>query len=132
MNRKSWLLLLSGLIGFLGVLLGATGKHALKEEVESKLYQNFETGLKYHQVHGVALLAIALGSLVVPGKTRASRLQASGWLMFAGLILFSGSLYLLAFTGSEIFGRVTPFGGTLIMASWLVLSWAAATPDQTS
>ena len=132
MNRKTVLLFVAGLVGFLGILLGAAGKHALKDKTESDLYQNFETGLKYHQVHGVALLAVALGCLVMPGQKRASRLQVSGWLMLAGIILFSGSLYLLAFTGAEAFGRVTPFGGTLLMVSWLGLCWVAAARDQTS
>jgi len=132
MNRKTVLLLLAGIVGFLGVLLGAAGKHALKEKAGTELYRNFETGLKYHQVHGVALLAVALGSLVITGEGRSKRLRVSGWLLLSGIVVFSGSLYILAFTGSTGFGRVTPVRGILLMLGWLSLCWVAASRDQTS
>ncbi|MBT6463472.1 MAG: DUF423 domain-containing protein [Opitutae bacterium] len=132
MNRKTVLLFLAGIVGFLAVALGASGKHALKEKVGTELYRNFETGLKYHQVHGVALLAVALGSLVVPGEVRSKRLRVSGWLLLSGIVVFSGSLYLLSFTGATRLGGITPFGGILLMLGWLSLCWAATSRDQTS
>ena len=132
MNRKTVLLFLAGIVGFLAVALGASGKHALKEKAGTELYRNFETGLKYHQVHGVALLAVALGSLVVPGKVRSKRLRVSGWLLLSGIVVFSGSLYLLSFTGATRLGGITPFGGILLMLGWLSLCWAATSRDQTS
>lgn len=125
MTRKTVLLLLAGVVGFLGIVLGAAGKHAFEGKAESQLYGNFETGLKYHQVHGVALLAVALGGLAATGQKQAARLRVSGWLLLTGVVVFSGSLYLLAFTGQTGLGKVTPIGGVLLMLGWLSLCWVA-------
>lgn len=124
MNGKSSLLVVAGVVGFLGVLLGAAGKHALKDAVDDRLMSGFETGLRYHQVHGVALLAVAVGSLSVTGRVRQRRLRVAGWLLLAGIVVFCGSLYLMAFTGKLALGRVTPVGGVLLMLGWLSLAWA--------
>lgn len=104
--------------GLLAVALGAFGAHALQERLEPRALEVFETGVRYQMFHAVALLAVALlvarhgGSLVV----------ASGWSFTAGIVIFSGSLYLLAMTGVGRWGAVTPVGGAAFLAGWLLLA----------
>tara|TARA_B000000441_G_C21427080_1_gene169047 strand:+ start:114 stop:524 length:411 start_codon:yes stop_codon:yes gene_type:complete len=122
MKRKSLLLVMAGILGCLGVILGATGKHALEGKVDEELSSGFETGLRYHQTHGVALLAVTLFSLCLPSSRRQKYLIISGWLIFLGIVVFSGSLYLMAFTGILDFGKLTPVGGILLILGWLSLA----------
>ena len=113
---------MAGILGCLGVILGATGKHAFKGKVDEKLRSGFETGLRYHQTHGVALLAVAVCGLCLPGSKRQKYLRLAGWLIFFGITVFSGSLYLMALTGILDFGKLTPAGGILLMLGWLALA----------
>ena len=113
---------MAGILGCLGVILGATGKHALEGKVDEELRSGFETGLRYHQIHGVALLAVSLCSLCLPGSRRQKYLIISGWLIFLGIVVFSGSLYLMVFTGILDFGKLTPVGGILLILGWLSLA----------
>jgi uncharacterized membrane protein YgdD (TMEM256/DUF423 family) len=129
MARKNILLIVSAVVGFLGIALGASGKHALSDKMDTPLYSHFETGLRYHQTHATALLAIALASACVSGQDRAKRLRTSGWMILAGIIVFSGSLYILSFTGLAGLGKITPLGGILLMAGWLSLCRVATAQD---
>ena len=129
MHRKNTLLIVAAIVGFLGVALGASGKHALQDQIDTPLYSSFETGLRYHQVHGAALLAIALASCCVPSPVRAQRLRTSGWILLVGILVFCGSLYCLAFSGMTGLGRITPVGGVLLMAGWLSLCRVATAAD---
>lgn len=97
--------------------------------MDTPLYSSFETGLRYHQVHGAAILAIALAATCVPSQVRAQRLRVSGWILTAGLVVFCGSLYCLAFSGITGLGKITPLGGVLLMAGWLSLCRVALAPD---
>ena len=81
----------------------------------------FETGVRYHIYHALALLAVGWAYARWPG----SAANASGWLLIAGTMLFSGSLYALALTGTRWLGAITPFGGAAFLAGWLCLAWAA-------
>jgi uncharacterized membrane protein YgdD (TMEM256/DUF423 family) len=107
----------------LGVLIGAFGGHILKERLDSYSYGVYEKAVFYQFVHAIGILLIALlgrtGAISPAGQTRAA------WLLFAGILLFSGSLYTLALTGQRVLGAVTPLGGLAFAAGWLVLAFEA-------
>src|SRR5512132_789196 len=111
---------LGGLIGFLGVGLGAFGAHALKGHMEADMLATFEIGVRYQMYHALALLAVGWACTRWPGTV----LTASGWLFVAGTIVFSGSLYALSLGGMRWLGAVTPIGGLALLAGWLCLAWA--------
>lgn len=120
MSRVFWAL--GCLFGGLAVAAGAFGAHALRDSLEPRLLEVFETAARYQLVHAVALLAVALAATVRPGGGWA----AAGWLFTAGIVLFSGSLYALALTGARGLGAVTPLGGVAFLAGWAALAWAGA------
>jgi uncharacterized membrane protein YgdD (TMEM256/DUF423 family) len=107
---------LAAALGFLGVALGAFGAHGLRERLSPAMLEVYRTGVLYHLLHAVALLAVALGA----GHLARPRVVAA--LFTAGIVLFSGSLYALALTGARALGAVTPFGGLLFMAGWATLA----------
>jgi uncharacterized membrane protein YgdD (TMEM256/DUF423 family) len=113
------LVALGAISGFLAVLLGAFGAHALRDRITPDLLQAFETGARYHLVH--AVLVVALGFV----EARLPAVRLSAILFLSGTLLFSGSLYLLAITGVRSWGAVTPLGGLLFLAGWAWLAWAA-------
>ena len=123
MNRP--LAVLACLFGLTAVAAGAFGAHALKDRLPADLLAVFETGARYQMVHALALLfAAGVGGA---GGARAAR--AAGWLFVAGMVVFSGSLYLLALTGVRAWGAVTPLGGVAFLAGWALLAWAVARPS---
>lgn len=125
MNRR---ILLSGAAGFLAVVLGAFGAHALRDRLMSAGFlETWHTAVLYHLVHSAALLAVALGSLVLPsGNEKAQRsLGLAFWFWTAGLILFSGSLYALSLSGIRVLGAITPFGGLSLLAGWIFVGKTA-------
>lgn len=107
--------------GFIGVAAGAFGAHALKARLTPDLLAVFETAVRYQLFHALALLAVAWAAAKWPGRLA----PFSGWCFAAGTVLFSGSLYLLVLTGIRSFGAVTPVGGVLFLAGWLLLALAA-------
>lgn len=107
---------------FLAVALGAFGAHALKTRLAPDLLAVYHTGVQYHFYHALGLLAVGMLSLQVPGSPL---VRASGWLMLAGIAIFSGSLYALALTGVRWLGAITPIGGVSFLAAWLALALAA-------
>jgi uncharacterized membrane protein YgdD (TMEM256/DUF423 family) len=114
-------LTLGALSAGLSVAAGAFGAHALRERVEPRLLDVFETAARYQMYHALALLAVGwLASRVTSGW-----LTASGWLFVAGTVLFSGSLYAMTFTGLRALGAITPIGGVCFIAGWLALAIAA-------
>ncbi len=114
--------LLSSLTGGLAVALGAFGAHALKGRLTPDLLTTFETGVRYQMYHALALLAVALAATRVPAS---GLLNAAGWLFLAGMLLFSGSLYLLCFTKKRWLGAITPLGGLAFIAGWVCLALTA-------
>lgn len=104
-----------------GVALGAFGAHALRDRLAPDLLATFETGVRYHFYHALALLAAAYAAGRWPGGAA----TVAGWLFLAGLVLFSGSLYVLAVTGSRWLGAITPLGGLAFIAGWAALAWTA-------
>jgi len=109
--------------GFLGVALGAFAAHGLKATLAPDLMAVFETGVRYQMYHAFALFAAAWG--LRQWQTRAFAI--GGALFAAGIVIFSGSLYLLAFTGTRWLGAITPLGGLMFLAGWLCIAWGAAT-----
>jgi uncharacterized membrane protein YgdD (TMEM256/DUF423 family) len=107
--------------GFVAVGAGAFGAHALKARLTPDLLAVFETGARYQMFHALALLGVAWAITRWPGRTAV----ASGWCFVAGTVIFSGSLYLLALTSVRSFGAITPVGGVLFLAGWLLLALAA-------
>lgn len=104
-----------------GVGAGAFGAHGLKRVLSADMLAAWQTAVTYHLIHGLAILAI---SIAVP-RMASSTMPLAGWMMFAGIVLFSGSLYALALTGQRWLGPVTPLGGVAFMAGWLMLAWSA-------
>ena len=117
---RLWLLL-SAFAGFTGVALGAFAAHGLKNRLSSEYLAVFQTGTHYQLIHALALFGVALLTLHTPGRL----LQAAGGLFALGILLFSGSLYLLSLTGISKLGMITPFGGLAFLAGWACLGVAA-------
>lgn len=107
-------------MGALGVLLGAFGAHALRPILPLQVMTIYETAVRYHLVHSVALLVTAIAMGVYPGYRR--RLAWIAGLYVAGIVLFSGSLYTICLTDQRWMGIVTPVGGVLWVAAWA--GWA--------
>ena len=105
----------------IGVTLGAFGAHALKPRVAEDLLSIFEIGVRYHMYHALALLAVAWAAGRWPGNW----VNASGWLFVIGILIFSGSLYLMALSGARWLGAITPIGGLCFILGWIALAMAA-------
>jgi uncharacterized membrane protein YgdD (TMEM256/DUF423 family) len=112
---------LGSLSAGLAVVLGAFGAHALKARLAPDMLAVYETGVRYHLVHALALLAVAWAASRWPGTA----VNASGWLFVAGTVLFSGSLYALSLSGVRGLGAITPLGGVAWIVGWLGLAWGA-------
>ncbi len=112
---------LGSVSALIGVAAGAFGAHALKARLAPELLITFETGVRYQLVHSLALLAVAWAVVRWPGRATTS----AGVLFLTGIVLFSGSLYALALTGTRTLGIVTPFGGAAFIAGWACLAWGA-------
>jgi uncharacterized membrane protein YgdD (TMEM256/DUF423 family) len=113
------LLRLGAILAALGVALGAFGAHALRSQVTPERLAVFETGVRYHLVHALAVVAAAWAAHAAP---RSAGPRWAGGLFALGVLLFSGSLYLLGGTGVTTWGVVTPFGGLAFLAGWLALA----------
>jgi uncharacterized membrane protein YgdD (TMEM256/DUF423 family) len=113
----------AAVLGFVGVALGAFGAHALRDSLSARDLEIFETAVRYQLIHAVALLGVAAAWARWPDVARL--LGVSGWLMVAGVIVFSGSLYALVLTGVRGLGAITPLGGVAFLAGWGLLAWAA-------
>ncbi|ERG67434.1 MULTISPECIES: DUF423 domain-containing protein [Exiguobacterium] len=109
------LLIIGAALMALGVAFGAFGAHALKERLTPNMLANWQTGVLYHMIHAIGIIALA--SVLM--KVSISQFSTAGWLMFAGIIFFSGSLYVMALTGITKLGAVTPIGGVLFIAAWV-------------
>jgi uncharacterized membrane protein YgdD (TMEM256/DUF423 family) len=100
----------------LAVAIGAFGAHGLKGKIDDYSMTIYERAVFYHFVHALGLLIVSLIPRTPP---------AVPWLLLAGIVLFSGSLYVLAVTGVRTLGMVTPFGGVAFIAAWALLAWAS-------
>ena len=117
-------LLAGAVAGLIAVAFGAFGAHGLRGRLSPDMLAVFETGVRYHMYHALALLlTAALASRDALHGSRA--IAAAGWLFIAGIVLFSGSLYALAVTGVTVLGAITPIGGVAFLAGWAALAIAA-------
>lgn len=98
----------------LAVAAGAFGAHALRTTLTAETLATWETAARYQMYHGLAMILVG----VLAARWPAKALRAAGWLFLTGVVLFSGSLYLLALTGREAFGLITPLGGAAFLVGW--------------
>ena len=110
----------------LGVVFGAFGAHALKASLSAEMLTTFETGVRYQMYHGLGLLAVAWAISKWPDR----RLAAAAWLLLAGTVVFSGSLYILVLSGVRWFGAITPIGGVALIAGWGLVAWRLVRPGR--
>ena len=107
----------------LAVVFGAFGAHGLRDRLDPYSMSVYEKAVFYHFIHALGMLAVPL--LVRAGLISSNAGKWTGWLLLAGIVLFSGSLYLLAITGVRTLGAVTPFGGASFIAAWVTLAVCA-------
>jgi uncharacterized membrane protein YgdD (TMEM256/DUF423 family) len=112
---------IGSILAGVSVAAGAFGAHGLKGRIEPQLLEAFTTGAHYMMTHALALLAVAWGVNRWPD----AGLELGGWFITPGVIVFSGSLFLMALTESRWLGAITPIGGVLMIAGWTVLAWRA-------
>ena len=112
-------LVLGALFAFLGVVAGAFGAHFLKTVLSPDMLAVVETAVRYQMYHAFALLMVGWASEQFPQAS----LMPAGWLFAGGIVVFSGSLYALAFTGTSWLGAFTPLGGVAFLVGWGWLAW---------
>ncbi|CRK82581.1 DUF423 domain-containing protein [Neobacillus massiliamazoniensis] len=111
-------IIIGAINAFLAVALGAFGAHGLANKLEPKYLEIWKTGVNYQMFHALGMLAVAT---ILGQYAACSIFRWSGWLMLIGVILFSGSLYVLSLTKISIIGAITPIGGVCFLAAWLLL-----------
>ena len=114
-------LLIGAVAAFLAVGFGAFGAHGLRGRLSPEMMAVFESAVRYHMYHALALLIVALTLARIDGWL----IRTAGWCFVAGIVLFSGSLYVLALSGATILGAITPLGGLAFLAGWACLAFAA-------
>lgn len=112
---------LGSINALLAVMLGAFGAHGLKDRLTAEMIEIFQTGVQYHFYHALGLLVVGVLAYHLP---ESAWLRWSGWLMLGGIVIFSGSLYLLSITGIRWLGAITPIGGTAFIVAWILLTVA--------
>jgi len=116
-DTRSPLIALGALNAAIAVAAGAFAAHGLRDRLEARALEVFETGARYHFYHALAMILV--GVMVLRGASTA------GWLFQGGIVVFSGSLYALALTDVKILGAITPLGGLAFLAGWSWLAWSA-------
>jgi len=101
------------------VIMGALGAHALKATIPESLTAVYQTAFQFHMLHSLGLIAVAL---ILQQVKRSMLIELAGWMMIGGILLFSGSLYVLAVTQVRRLGLLTPVGGTAFIAAWLMVA----------
>lgn len=114
-------IILGALNGFIAVALGAFGAHGLEGKIPDKYLEIWQTAVQYQMFHAVGLLVIG----ILAGKISSPLINWSGWLMLIGIILFSGSLFVLSVTQIKVLGAITPLGGVSFLVAWVLMIIAA-------
>lgn len=117
-------IIIGAVLAFLSVAFGAFGAHVLKTRLDDQDLAVFQTGVHYQMVHALGLIIIGILALTV-FSGQGTLLAWSGWLMAAGVLLFSGSLYALTLSGVRVLGAITPIGGVAFLVSWVLVVIAA-------
>src|SRR5262245_29623774 len=115
------LMFVGALLGGVGVAVGAFGAHGLRGRLSPDMLAIFETGVRYHMYHALAILATAALMMRVEGRA----VVIAGWSFATGILVFSGSLYALALSGVTMLGAITPIGGVAFLVGWICLVIAA-------
>jgi uncharacterized membrane protein YgdD (TMEM256/DUF423 family) len=115
-------LILGCIAALLAVALGAFGAHGLKARIAPDLMPAYKTAVEYHFYHALGMVLVGLAAFHLPQSVY---LRGAGWTMLAGIVLFSGSLYLLSLTGQRWLGAITPLGGAAFIAAWGLFAAAA-------
>ena len=110
----------------LAVILGAFGAHSLRGRLDAYLMSVYEKAVFYHFLHALGMLVVSI--LPKTGTFPESAADGVCWLLLAGILIFSGSLYLLAITGVRTLGAITPLGGIAFILAWLLLAWRLRRP----
>ena len=105
----------------IAVITGAFAAHTLKSKLSPDMFQVFEVAVRYQMYHALGLIAVAWAA----SQWSSQLITASGWLFVAGIVIFSGSLYILSLTGVRWLGAITPIGGVAFIIGWGCLLWAA-------
>lgn len=112
---------MGSLLGLLGVAAGAFGAHALETRLDADMLAVWETAAKYQMYHALALI----GAAWLVGQTQSAWATAAGWAFLGGVVVFSGTLYVLALSGIKWLGAITPIGGTALILGWFCCFMAA-------
>ncbi len=120
-------LLVGAFLGFLSVVIGALSEHLLQHQVSQEVWRWVMTAIRYHQIGAVTITAIGLALSVTAQPS--TRLTRAAWVLSAGTVLFSFSIYAAAASGFEPLTYITPFGGITLMVGWGLLAWAAWRPS---
>jgi len=121
MHSAKLFLILGGINAALVVILGAFGAHGLKTKISAEMLAVYQTGVHYHLFHALGLLVVGVVATQIVDSIS---LKWAGWLMLTGIILFSGSLYIMSLGGMRWLGMVTPFGGLAFIAAWILFVMA--------
>ncbi|MFQ6676690.1 MAG: DUF423 domain-containing protein [Fidelibacterota bacterium] len=113
------IIIIGALLAGLAVILGAFGAHALKARVSPEDLAIFETAVKYHMYHALGLILVGLLGFHYSPET----IQLPAWMIMGGILIFSGSLYVLVLSGVRWLGAITPIGGISLIVSWLLLAF---------
>ncbi|GAF64379.1 hypothetical protein BTS2_1272 [Bacillus sp. TS-2] len=114
-------LIIGSLVMALAVGIGAFGAHGLEGKISERMLKNYQTGVQYHMIHGVGILIVGFLALKL---TSSSLLNGAGWSFLIGIVLFSGSLYIMALTGITKLGAITPLGGLAFIVGWVLIAIA--------
>lgn len=119
---RIWIMM-GGILGCIGVILGAFGAHSLKNILTASQLSGFKTAVQYHFLHSVALVLIGI-MLGQADEASHVKIKRAGKFFVAGIIMFSGSIYALTLGGPKFLGPVTPLGGLCFMIGWLILAFS--------
>lgn len=116
-------LIVGAINAFLAVALGAFGAHGLEGKISEKYLKTWNTAVQYQMFHAIGLFVVAF---LADKFSHVSLITTAGWSLFVGIILFSGSLYVLSISGIKVLGAITPLGGVAFLIGWTLLIVAAA------
>jgi uncharacterized membrane protein YgdD (TMEM256/DUF423 family) len=115
-------LILGAIHAFLAVALGAFGAHGLEGKISEKYLKTWNTAVQYQMFHAIGLFIVAF---LTDKLAQTNLIVTAGWSLFIGILLFSGSLYVLSVTGIKVLGAITPLGGVAFLVGWVLLIVAA-------
>lgn len=119
---SKYFIFLGSINAFLAVALGAFGAHSLKSRLSAEMLEIFQTGVQYHIFHALGLILVGI---ISHWLSHSPLVNWSGGLLLAGIVIFSGSLYVLSVSGIRAFGAVTPIGGVAFLLGWILLAVAS-------